>query len=249
MPEYLILVTNDDGINSPGIIELAKILRVFGDVFTVAPDREQNAVGRALTLHRPLRVEKKSKNRFAVNGTPSDCVNLAINGLLPRKPDLVVSGINKGANLGDDISYSGTISGAFEATIHGIPAFAISLVARNRFNFKPAARFAAKLTKKIFLYGLPPDTFLNVNVPDTRGREISSYRVTRQGKSIYDNSIMEKVDPRGETYYWIGGKEVRFKQIAQSDFDAISNNVISITPLKTDHTDFAYIDDLKKWKL
>jgi 5'-nucleotidase len=245
----LILVTNDDGINSPGIIELAKALQTVGNVFVIAPDRERNAVGRALTLHRPLRVEKKSRLRLAVNGTPSDCVNLAIKGLLPSKPDLVVSGINKGANLGDDISYSGTISGAFEATILGVPAFAISLAAKKSFNFKPAAQFAAQLAHKILKHGLPRDTFLNVNVPDTRGQKISSFRITRQGKSIYDDSISEKVDPRGESYYWIGGQEVRFKHIAESDYEAISDTVISITPLKTDHTNYSYMAVLKKWKL
>jgi 5'-nucleotidase len=194
-------------------------------------------------------VEKKSARRFAVNGTPSDCVNLAINSLLPAKPELVVSGINKGGNLGDDISYSGTISAAFEATILGIPAFAISLAARRNFKFTPAALFAARLAKAILKQGLPPDTFLNVNVPDTNGREISSFKITRQGKSIYDNAIVEKLDPRGGKYYWLGGTDIKFKKVPRSDFAAVSQNCISITPLKTDHTNYPAMKLLKTWKL
>ena len=245
----IILITNDDGIDSPGIKSLASYFNGLGELWVVAPDRERNAVGRALTLHRPLRVEKKSARRFAVNGTPSDCVNLAINSLLPAKPELVVSGINKGGNLGDDISYSGTISAAFEATILGIPAFAISLAARRNFKFTPAALFAARLAKAILKQGLPPDTFLNVNVPDTNGREISSFKITRQGKSIYDNAIVEKLDPRGGKYYWLGGTDIKFKKIPRSDFAAVSQNCISITPLKTDHTNYPAMKLLKTWKL
>ena len=244
-----LLITNDDGIDSPGLKFLASYFNMLGELWVVAPDRERNAVGRALTLHRPLRVQKKSARRFAVNGTPSDCVNLAINSLLPAKPALVVSGINKGGNLGDDISYSGTISAAFEATILGIPAFAISLAARRNFKFKPAALFAVRLAKAILKQGLPPDTFLNVNVPDTAGREISSFRITRQGKSIYDSAIVEKLDPRGGKYYWLGGTDIKFKKITGSDFAAVSQQFISITPLKTDHTNYSALKLLKNWKL
>ena len=245
----IILISNDDGINSPGLRALEKALQDIGQVWVVAPDRERNAIGRALTLHRPLRVEKISARRFAVNGTPSDCVNLAINGLLPAKPSLLVSGINKGANLGDDVSYSGTISAAFEATLLGVPAFAISLAARSNFKFQPSALFAKKLAQRVLRYGLSSDTFLNVNVPDTKGRAIRTCRITRQGKSIYDNSVIEKVDPRGVKYYWIGGNEIKFQLVDESDFQAISHCVISITPLKTDHTNYAFIDALKKWKI
>lgn len=245
----VILITNDDGFDSPGIRILISYFKELGEIWVVAPDREKNAIGRALTLHKPLRVVKKSARQFAVNGTPSDCVNLAINKLLPAKPNLVVSGINKGGNLGDDISYSGTISAAYEATILGVPAFAISLVARNNFKFKPAALFAIKLAKLILKHGLPSDTFLNINVPDTNGKEISSYKITRQGKSIYDNTIVEKLDPRGGKYYWLGGTNIRYKPILQSDFVAISQNCISITPLKTDHTNYSALKLLKAWEL
>jgi 5'-nucleotidase len=245
----ILLLTNDDGIISSGLTALEKSLRGIGEIWVIAPDRARSAIGRALTLHRPLRVEKLSSRHFSVNGTPSDCINLAINGLLPEKPTLVVSGINKGANLGDDISYSGTISAAFEATLLGVPAFAISLAARKNFKFQPAALFALKMAQQILRYGLPPDTFLNVNVPDTQGNAVRTCSITSQGKSIYDNSVIEKVDPRGNKYYWIGGNEIKFQQVDGSDFQAISNGVISITPLKTDHTNYALIDTLKKWKL
>jgi 5'-nucleotidase len=245
----IILITNDDGIDSPGIKSLASNFKYLGELWVVAPDRERNAIGRALTLHSPLRAQKKSARRFAVNGTPSDCVNLAINRLLPEKPGLVVSGINKGGNLGDDISYSGTISAAFEATILGIPAFAISLATRKNFKFKPAALFAASLAALILKQGLPTDTFLNVNVPDTDGREISDFKITRQGKSIYDNAIVEKVDPRGGKYYWLGGTDIKCKKISGSDFEAVSQGFISITPLKTDHTNYSAMRLLKSWKL
>jgi 5'-nucleotidase len=245
----ILLLTNDDGISSSGLTALEKSLREIGEIWVVAPDRARNAIGRALTLHRPLSVDKISARHFAVNGTPSDCVNLAINGLLPEKPSLVVSGINKGANLGDDISYSGTISAAFEATLLGVPAFAISLATRKNYKFQPAALFAQGLAQKILRYGLPSDTFLNVNVPDTCGNKVLTNSITRQGKSIYDNSVIAKIDPRGNKYYWIGGNEIKFQQVDGSDFQAISNGAISITPLKTDHTNYAFIDTLKKWKL
>jgi 5'-nucleotidase len=245
----ILLLTNDDGINSQGLKALEKALQDIGQVWVIAPDRERNAIGRALTLHRPLRVNKIAPRRFSVNGTPSDCVNLAINGLLPEKPKLVVSGINKGANLGDDVSYSGTISAAFEATVQGVPAFAISLAARSNFKFQPSALFAKKMALVLLRHRLPPDTFFNINVPDTNGRRVETHTITRMGKSIYDNSVIEKVDPRGGKYYWIGGNEIKFQPVDKSDFQAIANGVISITPLKTDHTNYAFINTLKRWKI
>ena len=161
-----ILVTNDDGIYSKGIILLARALTEVGEVFVVAPDREKSAIAHSLTLHRPLRVEKIKRNFYAVDGTPADCVHLAVNAILPERPGLVVSGINKGGNLGDDITYSGTVSAAFEGTLLGIPSFAVSLVARSHFKFHPAARFAVRVAQAILKNGLPKDTLLNVNVPN-----------------------------------------------------------------------------------
>ena len=165
-----ILVTNDDGIYSKGIILLAKALTEVGEVFVVAPDREKSAIAHSLTLHRPLRVEKIKRNFYAVDGTPADCVHLAVNAILPERPGLVVSGINKGGNLGDDITYSGTVSAAFEGTLLGIPSFAVSLVARSHFKFHPAARFAVRVAQAILKKGLPKDTLLNVNVPNLPNR-------------------------------------------------------------------------------
>ena len=245
----IVLLSNDDGIASDGIVSLEEHLKTLGDVWTVAPERAQNAIGRALTLHRPLTVTELSERRFMVNGTPTDCINIAVNALLPEKPALVVSGINKGANLGDDISYSGTVAAAFEATILGIPALAVSLSGRKDFIFGPAARFTAKFAQSILQNGLPPDTFLNINVPDTQGAEITSCKITHQGRSIYDNTITEVIDPRKEKYYWIGGDGTRHKEIPGSDSDAVSQKHVSITPIKTDLTNYSAIKFLKKWEL
>lgn len=245
----IILISNDDGIASDGILSLEESLKALGEVWTVAPERVQNAMGRALTLHKPLRISGLSKHRFMVNGTPSDCINLAVNGILPEKPALVVSGINKGANLCDDISYSGTVAAAFEATILGIPALAVSLACKKNFVFGPAARFTAKLAEIILRLGLPPDTFLNINIPDTQGQEITSYKITHQGRSIYDNIIEECIDPRGEKYYWIGGDGSKHWEIPGSDSDAISQKYTSITPIKTDLTNYSEMESLTRWKI
>src|SRR5262245_31361523 len=200
----LILVSNDDGIHSEGIAALADVLRTLGEVVIVAPDRERSAVSHSLTLHRPLRVEELGAGRYAVNGTPTDCVNLAINGILPRRPTLVVSGINKGANLGDDVTYSGTVSAAMEGTLLGVPAIAISLIGRTEFNFDGSAAFAARLASWVIERGLPADTLLNVNVPGTgNGVPVHGFALTRMGRRRYGDAIVEKVDPRGKKYYWI----------------------------------------------
>ncbi len=244
-----ILVTNDDGIHSEGIVVLAKALSEIGTVFGVAPITEKSAAAHALTLHRPLRVEKIRRNFYAVDGTPADCVHLAVSAILPRIPHLLVSGINKGQNLGDDIVYSGTVSAAFEGTLLGIPSFAISLVARSHFKFQTAARFAVKLARYILHRGLPKDTFLNVTVPNVEEREIQSYRITQQGRYTHGNEVVEKVDPRGRKYYWIGGGTLVFEKKRRTDFEAVSKASISITPLQIDLTNYASIREMKKWKL
>ena len=245
-----ILVTNDDGIHSEGITILARALQEIGDVFVVAPDRERTAVAHSITLHRPLRVEKIRKNAYAVDGTPADCVHLGLNFFLPERPHLVVSGINKGGNLGDDVTYSGTVSAAFEGTLLGIPSFAISLVSRSHFKFHPAARFAVRLARQVAKKGLPGDTLLNVNVPNVTEKEIKSYKITRQGRWTHDGGgVVEKVDPRGRKYYWIGEGPLSFDQKGDTDFKAVSDSYISITPLHLDLTNYASIRQLKKWKL
>ena len=244
-----ILVTNDDGIHSKGIIVLAKALQEIGDVFVIAPDREKSAVAHSLTVHRPLRVEKIKKNFYAVDGTPADCVHLGVNAILPKRPRLIVSGINKGENLGNDITYSGTVSAAFEGTLLGIPSFAISLVARSRFKFHMAARFAMRVARYIMKNGLPRDTFLNINVPNLDEREIKSFKITQQGRYTHGNAVVEKVDPRGKKYYWIGGGTMVYDQRGDTDFEAISNSYISITPLHIDLTNYSSIQELRKWRL
>jgi 5'-nucleotidase len=184
-----ILVTNDDGIQSEGLLILARALEKIAEVWVVAPDREQSAVGHALTMGRPLRKKRMKAlgpRYFAVNGTPTDCVLLGAHKILPGKPDLIVSGINKGENLGDDISYSGTVSAAIEGTILGIPSFAVSLVARRNFNFSYAASFSVRLARNLLRYGLPKNTLLNVNVPGNK--KPGSQQITRMGKRIYGDS-------------------------------------------------------------
>lgn len=245
-----ILVTNDDGIAAPGILALAEALRELGEVAVVAPDRERSAVGHALTLHHPLRAERLGSNRYAVDGTPTDCVNLGIHSLLDFTPELVVSGINRGANLGDDITYSGTVSAAMEATLMGIPAFAISLAtAAAGEHYRSAAAFAVRLARQIHGRGLPRDTFLNVNVPDLPAEAIHQPLVTSQGKRRYEGAIVDKVDPRGRTYYWIGTVDLAFHDIPGSDFAAVARGHISITPLHLDLTNYRSMEELTSWDL
>jgi len=246
----MILVTNDDGIHSNGIIVLAKALQKIGDVVVVAPDSEKSAIAHSLTLHRPLRVEKIKKNFYAVDGTPADCIHLGVNTILPKGPRLIVSGINKGGNLGDDIIYSGTVSAAFEGTLLGIPSFAISLVSRSNFKFDVAAHFALKVARHIIKGGLPKNTFLNINVPNVDEKEIKSHKITQQGRLIHSgNAVVEKMDPRGRKYYWIGGGQLIFDKGRNTDVEAVSKSYISITPLNLDLTNYGSIRELKKWRL
>jgi 5'-nucleotidase len=244
-----ILVTNDDGIHAPGITALTAAFECRAMVAVVAPDRERSAIGHALTLHHPLRAMRVGENRFAVDGTPTDCVNLGIHTLLDFKPDLVVSGINKGGNLGDDVTYSGTVSAAMEATLMGIPAFSISLVTSGEGeNYAVAAAFAVRLAEMITRNGLPADTFLNVNVPDLPAEVLQKPLITSQGKRRYEGMIIDKVDPRGKNYYWIGSVDLNFLDIEGSDYSAVSRGHISITPLHHDLTNYQSIDILKGWE-
>jgi 5'-nucleotidase len=237
----VILVSNDDGIRAAGIRALEAALTSLGEVWVVAPDREQSAASHSLSLHRPLRVEKLDDRHYAVDGTPTDAVNLAINGIMPKRPDLVVSGINHGANLGDDISYSGTVSAAIEGTLLNVPSIAVSLVIRNGLHFEVAAEFAAALAKAATARGIPADTLLNVNVPALPREQLRGYVVTRMGKRKYGDAIVEKLDPRGKKYYWIGGEDLGFVPAEGTDFTAVESGYISITPLHLDMTNYASI--------
>ena len=244
----LILLTNDDGIHSAGLQALASQLQSFGRVVTVAPDRERSAIGHALTLHAPLRAEEITKDHWAVSGTPTDAVSLGIGGLLKEKPDLVISGINKGGNMGDDLTYSGTVAAAMEATLMGVPAIAVSLAAQSfKFDdFADAAKIAQQLAATVLEHGLPADTFLNINVPD---RKPLGIRLTRQGKRIYEDAVVENRDPRGRTYYWIGAGELGFQNLDGTDFHAVQNGYVSVTPLHLDLTNYAAMERLRQWRL
>lgn len=242
----LILVTNDDGVRSPGIRELAIALGELGRVVVVAPDRNRSAVGHALTLERPLRAEQLKPDVYAVDGTPTDCVNLGIHGLLKEKPQLVVSGINRGSNVGDDITYSGTVCAAMEASLMGLPAFAVSLDCESfvAAELSEATGFARQLARKILQQGLPPDTFLNVNVPSGGCHGV---RLTRQGKRKYGEAVTVNRDPRGRHYYWICGGDVGFESIPGSDCNALSEQMISVTPLHANLTNDSSFASVESW--
>ena len=244
-----ILLSNDDGIASEGLTALQESLASLDDVWVIAPNRDQSAVSHSLTLHRPLRIEQRGPRAFAVDGTPTDCVNLALNGILQERPRLVISGINRGANLGDDITYSGTVSAAMEGTLLGVPAIAVSLVAEERFDFGPAAAFTRRLATLVLHDNLPPDTLLNVNVPGLPADQIKGFALTRQGKRRYGDVVVEKVDPRGKKYYWIGGGPLDFVDAEGTDFSAVHRGLISITPLHLDLTNYASLAELTRLKV
>ncbi|HXG16150.1 MAG TPA: 5'/3'-nucleotidase SurE [Calidithermus sp.] len=238
----VLLVTNDDGVHAAGLRALASALEDLGEVHVLAPEREQSACGHALTLHRPLRVERLGERWYAVNGTPSDCVNLAVLGFLPEPPVLIVSGINHGANLGDDVTYSGTVSAAMEGTLLGVPSVAVSLVEGT--DFEVAARVARLVALRVLTEGLPPKTLLNVNVPAGRPRGV---RMTRLGHRVYSQKIVEQRDPRGRLHYWIGGGEPRWEALEGSDMAAVHAGEVSITPLHLDLTNHRALAMLAEW--
>jgi 5'-nucleotidase len=241
----VILVTNDDGIHAQGLHALADALVPLGDVFVIAPDREQSAVGHALTLHRPLRVDKVGERRFAVNGTPSDCVNLGVLGLLPAPPVLVVSGINHGSNLGDDVTYSGTVSAAMEGTLLGVASMAVSQAEGEAAGFEAAGRVAQMVAARLLVEGLPAKTLLNVNVP--RG-EVGGIRMTRLGHRVYREKVIEETDPRGRPYYWIGAGPPEWQEDEASDIAAVHAGLASVTPLHLDLTHFGALGRMAEWE-
>jgi 5'-nucleotidase len=240
-----ILVTNDDGYRSEGILALADALRPIGAVTIVAPVLEASAIGHALTLRRPLRVETVADDVFAVDGTPTDCVNIAVARIFRGLPDLVVSGINKGWNLGDDVTYSGTIAGAFEGALLGIPAIAISLAATtDAYEFGPAASVAAMLAAALLQRPLPARTFLNVNLPSG---EPKGMRVTVQAARNHITSVGERHDPKGRPYYWIEEGQDAWQPHDRSDYQAVRDGYVSVTPLHPDltaHQSLAAVEEL-----
>jgi len=249
-----ILLTNDDGIDAPGIHALKQYLYPLGHITMVAPDRERSATGHGITIHKPLRVNEMKYNdclAYSVTGTPADCVKLAIHGLMPVLPDIVVAGINAGANLGTDVLYSGTVSGAIEGIIEGIPSIAVSLAIHELLNYDYAAQVTVAIVKQVIKNGLPKETILNINVPDIQSNKHASTEITRLGVRKYTNSIQKRIDPRGYEYYWLGGQVVdvdcdKNLEIC-TDINAIYNNKVSITPLHVDLTNYNLINELKGW--
>mgnify|MGYP006297182811 CR=1 FL=1 len=251
----IILVTNDDGIHSPGIRTIAGQLSRMCETWIIAPDRERSAVGHSFTMNHPIRANVIEPRVVITDGTPTDCVMFGALGYLEQKPDLVVSGINIGPNLGDDVTYSGTVSAALEGTMLGIPSFAISLNCHKQqgteeergFHFDTAARFGRILAENLLQSPMPPQTFLNVNVPDLPFDQLEGICLTRLGKRIYQDRIIRRIDPQGKDYYWIGGEIPSWEPEEGTDFQAIEQNKISITPISFDLTNHEALASLKGW--
>ena len=256
MAERHILVTNDDGINAPGLLALAQEMKKVGQVTVLAPDRNWSASGHVKTLDRPLRVRETHLSdgtlAWMCDGAPSDCVALASLGFFPQKIDLVVSGINPNANIGHDVTYSGTVTAAMEAAIAGISGIAFSLdrpeYYQNQIDFMPAARVAAKVVQMHGQNGFPVDVVLNVNIPYGQDDEIKGFRITRQGLRIYRDELIRREDPRGRPYYWIGGDSPTGVADECTEFGTLQEGYVSITPIQLDLTAHAMLDELKKWK-
>lgn len=247
-----ILLTNDDGIYAPGIQALHHTLSAHHQVTVVAPDRERSAVGHAITLHQPLRASRVALNAhfqgFAVNGTPADCVKLGICEILEARPDLVVSGINPGANVGINVNYSGTVAAAKEAALFGLPALAASVHSHTVRHFEDAARCVRDLAETVMRQGLPDGTFLNINIPDIPCDAINGIRISRQGNGIFPDIFEKRTDPRDRTYYWQGSDRQIFDPDTDIDGAALNANFISITPIKCDMTDYAAFEQLQAWR-
>lgn len=244
-----ILVTNDDGIDAEGIKVLARSLRGLKgvQVTVVAPERERSATSHSLTLHRPLRIIKRGKNDFAVDGTPTDSVMIGSSVILKTPPDLIVSGINRGGNLGDDVHYSGTVSAAMEGGIMGIPSVAVSQVGtKDKYHYAMAAKFARKLVMTLKKHPLPKGIILNVNVPENV--KTLDCLVTKTGKRNYGDVYVKNLDPRGRPYYWIGGNDYSFQDIAGSDCNAIVQGKISVTPISVNITSHSFMKEMESWK-
>jgi 5'-nucleotidase len=248
-----ILITNDDGVDAPGLLALQKALQGVGEVTVFAPDHNWSAAGHTKTMHKPLRVSQTTlldgTLAYTTTGAPSDCVALVLLGILDHQPDLIVSGINQGANVGHDITYSGTLAAAMEAVIFGIPALAVSLDSYQSEDFAGAAQIAARLVKLVLERGLPADTFLNVNVPAVPKDEVAGVRITRLGKRVYRDTLVERQDPRGRNYYWIGGEPPTGVPEEGTDIWALANNCVSITPLHLDMTQYQMMEELRRWGL
>ncbi len=248
-----ILISNDDGIDSAGIYEIAKAMKEIGDVTVVAPKTEQSAVGHAITMKYPLRVKKHFRNGeffgYSVDGTPADCIKIGIRNILTETPDIVISGINHGSNTAINIIYSGTVSAAREAAIMDVPAIAVSVCDHNAVHFDYACDLVKKLALQVTQKGLPSGTMLNVNVPHLPYNEIKGAVITKQGKSKWADIYEERIDPYGNNYYWLTGKLIETDETIDTDQFAVKNNYATISPIHFDLTDYAILDEMKKWDL
>ena len=241
-----ILISNDDGVQAPGIIALANALKTIGDITVVAPDRNRSGASNSLTLQNPLRVVRLENGFYSVEGTPTDCVHLAITGLLKEMPDIVVSGINSGSNLGDDVFYSGTVAAAMEGRFLGLPAIAISLGGRHE-HFETAAQVAKNLVTGLIQNRLPAQTILNVNVPNLPIQELKGFEIARLGTRHRAEKMLKDTDPRGQRIYWVGLPGPEQDAGLGTDFYAINHGKVSITPLQLDMTNYAGFDRLSQW--
>ncbi len=247
-----ILVTNDDGIHSPGLDQLARSLEAIGEVWIIAPDRERSAVSHSFTMNHPIRLQKLEERVFTIDGTPADCVMFGTRGFFDQPPDLVASGINRGPNLGIDTVYSGTVAAAHEGHLCNVPSFAISMnnpTSPGDYQFETGARFAAILARAMLSHHMPDGCFLNVNVPNIPWEELQGVSITRLGQRIYHDRIIKRHDPQGREYYWIGGEEPTWVKAEGTDFHALEEDKISVTPLGQDFTQFHAIPELDRWNL
>jgi len=241
-----ILITNDDGFHAEGIIALEQALADLGEIYVVAPASEQSGASHSLTLARPLRIRQIDGRHWTVDGTPTDCVTLALNQIIgaDERPHVCVSGINHGPNLGDDATYSGTVAGAMESTILGVPGVAFSLSSNRSHDFSGSMKYARQIVDRVIAHGLPPQTLLNVNVPQGEPKGI---RITKQGFKEARPVISELIDPRGKPYYWIGEVRDGFRAEGGTDFEAVDEGYVSVTPMRSDLTNHAAIEVLESW--
>ena len=243
----LVLLTNDDGIKAEGLLTLKKELSRMADVWVVAPEGEQSAISHSLTLHRPLEVKKISDRTYSINGTPTDAVMLGVFGILKEKPDVLISGINHGPNLGEDVTYSGTVAGAMEGLLMGIPSIAVSVFIPRSSYFAQGAEFVKRLVSFVHNNGLPKDVLLNVNIPAKKGK-MDEYEITRLGKKRKRKVELKKVNSRDRSFWWIGKENTSWFQTPGTDYSAVKRGKVSITPLHLDFTNYKVIDRIKEWR-
>ncbi|MFW6085248.1 MAG: 5'/3'-nucleotidase SurE [Gemmatimonadota bacterium] len=245
-----ILCTNDDGIHADGLALLESVASELGEIRIVAPDREQSATSHSLTLHRPLRVTEVAAGRHVIDGTPTDCVLIAVNELLPWRPDFILSGVNHGPNMGEDVLYSGTVAAAMEGTILGIPSIAVSHTGLEREELTEFAPMLRELLGELLgRADFPSETFFNVNLPDRPASEVEGVRVTSLGRRVYSDSLVRREDPAGREYYWIGGGVSSWRGSEDSDFRAVEAGFVSVTPLHLDLTNHRLLDEVASWSL